>query len=66
MYTSLGDPPWLVVGAPMPTPAVTVTASTAPIAVPIAAEIHPLWPAIPLIDLTLSPGSVSVDERFSP
>jgi hypothetical protein len=32
MYTSLGDPPWLTVGSPMPTPGRTTSASSVTIA----------------------------------
>ena len=39
MYTSLGDPPWLVVGAPMPRPG-NITASTATIAAPTATAVE--------------------------
>src|SRR5262245_35724259 len=39
MYTSLGDPPWLVVGAPMPTPGNTITANTTPTHTPMATDV---------------------------
>jgi hypothetical protein len=52
MYTSLGGPPWLVVGAPMPTPGNTITASTATTLTPTDKRIRALLRSPTNIDLS--------------